>query len=251
MTIDASTRERRDEVVSPELALVDPATAELARAQLTDPDDTLARFEELVLRSRRSSLADLAMDEPARRPALPVGLGAHARGSRLRAAHARVALVAAGCAVLAVGVLLGVRVDLRGTSAGAESSQPGSTATEVERPTIPEPASPAGPNVGSKAPRQPPRAGGPVPPPPVDLQRFAWAPSPGVSGYRVELFRGPDKVFSAGSTAAAITIPKSWTFDGRRQRLEPGEYRWYVWPVVSGRRSGDAIVQAKLVVPPR
>jgi hypothetical protein len=25
-------------------------------------------------------------------------------------------------------------------------------------------------------------------------------------------------------------MPREWTFGGRKHRLEPGLYRWYVWP---------------------
>ena len=77
-------------------------------------------------------------------------------------------------------------------------------------------------------------------------QRFAWAPSPGATAYHVELFRGSAKVFDADTQHTVITIPARWTFDGRTRALGPGEYRWYVWPLVSGIRATRAIVQARL-----
>jgi len=82
-------------------------------------------------------------------------------------------------------------------------------------------------------------------------QRFAWAPSVGASRYHVELFRNSSKVFEADTENPALTIPARWIVDGRERSFEPGEYRWYVWPVTSGIRASKAIVQAKLVIPAR
>ena len=42
-----------------------------------------------------------------------------------------------------------------------------------------------------------------------------------------------------------LTIPIRWDFEQKRQTLQPGDYRWYVWPLTSGhacragRRSGN------------
>jgi hypothetical protein len=77
---------------------------------------------------------------------------------------------------------------------------------------------------------------------------FAWAPSPGASAYHVELFRGAERVFAAQTKKPAIDVPARWQFAGRSQTLEPGSYRWYVWPVVDGKRSAAATVQATLAI---
>jgi hypothetical protein len=79
-------------------------------------------------------------------------------------------------------------------------------------------------------------------------RRFAWAPVDRASGYHVEFFRGAALVFSADTERPALSIPSSWSLNGRRHTLQPGEYRWYVWPLISGRRASAAVVQAKLVV---
>ena len=79
-------------------------------------------------------------------------------------------------------------------------------------------------------------------------RRFVWAPVEGATGYRVQLYRGSSLVFSAGTTGTEVRIPVSWSLGGRRQSLNSGEYRWYVWPVVSGERASEAIVQARLVI---
>jgi hypothetical protein len=83
----------------------------------------------------------------------------------------------------------------------------------------------------------------------ASTRRFAWPPVLGATGYHVELFKGSALVFRKQTTKAEILIPRRWRFDGRLHRLEPGEYRWYVWPLVDGQRAAKAIVQAKLVVP--
>ncbi len=32
--------------------------------------------------------------------------------------------------------------------------------------------------------------------------------------------------------------PRKWKFQGRRYRLKPGKYRWYVWPGLGRRKAG-------------
>ena len=87
------------------------------------------------------------------------------------------------------------------------------------------------------------------PPPGPVARRFAWVPGAGATGYHVEFFQGPTLIFEADVREAAVTVPRTWTYAGRRRTLEPGVYRWYVWPVENGSRASRAIVQARLVVP--
>lgn len=82
-------------------------------------------------------------------------------------------------------------------------------------------------------------------------RRFSWAPVPGASGYRVEFFRGGQMVFAADTIQPEVTIPKVWVLGARRVSLEPGEYRWYVWPVNRGLQARDAVVSARLVIAER
>jgi hypothetical protein len=56
-------------------------------------------------------------------------------------------------------------------------------------------------------------------------------------------------VFEADTRTAEITIPPRWTYRGVRRRLESGEYRWVVWPIVDGKRSTRAVVESTLVEP--
>jgi hypothetical protein len=71
----------------------------------------------------------------------------------------------------------------------------------------------------------------------------------GASRYRVEIHRGSTRIFWRETKKPEVTVPRAWTLEGRQQVLRPGEYRWYVWPIVSGRRSTRAVVQASLSIP--
>jgi hypothetical protein len=97
---------------------------------------------------------------------------------------------------------------------------------------------------GARTP-SPPRSTGVA----TGTRRFAWPPVVGATGYHVELFKGSGLIFRDETKKPEILIRKRWRFNGRHRRLEPGAYRWYVWPLVDGQRKAKAIVQAKLVVP--
>jgi hypothetical protein len=59
---------------------------------------------------------------------------------------------------------------------------------------------------------------------------LAWATVKGASYYNVQLFRGSHKVMSVWPTQPRFKLPRSWVYDGKKQRLAAGRYRWYVWP---------------------
>jgi hypothetical protein len=58
---------------------------------------------------------------------------------------------------------------------------------------------------------------------------LAWSPVAKASYYNVQLVRGR-KVYSAWPARTSLRLPRTWTYNGRRYRLRPGVYRWYVWP---------------------
>lgn len=234
------------EPVSPELVLVDPVLAERVQARLPQPDDTLARVDSLVQASRRVALAQRSTEIP-RRPDRQL-VEPTRRIARRR--QGRSAALAGGVAAgtLVIALMLGVRVDLAGNPAGADT-------TVLDKPPIL--SAPAAPSSPPKVPPKPQPKPKPVPSRPAksaitpEPQRFAWAPDPDASGYHVELFRDSSRVFDADTKRPALTIPAHWRFGGRSRSLEPGDYRWYVWPVFAGQRAARAIVQAKLTIPPR
>ena len=143
------------------------------------------------------------------------------RGSRRRRPAAFAGVVAAG--TLIVGLLLGVRIDLAGNPAGADTgrdhrSRTGCSGSE-------DPAHP------SRSRRQKP-AGKPKPQP----QRFAWAPVPDASAYHVELPRLVEGVRD-GHGARRADHPAA--LDVRRPNAPsraPGNTAG-TWPVTSGRRA--------------
>jgi hypothetical protein len=143
----------------------------------------------------------------------------------------------------------GILVVLTGMAFLVGSRVDGETPTAAPLPAIAEPQPPAARTGTSEGANQPSARRRP-PSTEVGTRRFAWPPVVGATGYHVELFNGPALVFRNETTKPEILIPRRWRLDGRLRRLEPGEYRWYVWPVVNGQRKASAIVQAKLVVPP-
>ena len=253
--MDRSTYEE----TSPELVLVDRELALRARERLPEPADTLARLEREISLQRLVALQPDDFGD-----ALEGTTSGRSRLDRREPSLRRRPglLVAAATAAMLViaALLLGVQVDLRGNPAGAESvieartNDSGSAeapepATEAVREPAPvtEPApAPAPPKV------EPSTRGTRYKPPGQDAARqprpFAWAPVTGASAYRVEFFRGTDRIYSGATTRPQLELPRTWRFDGRIQRLRPGIYRWYVWPVRDGRRDTRATVQAELVI---
>lgn len=222
------------EASSPELVLVDHMLARGARDELPEPADTIACIERDVAQRQLVVLAS-ALPEDA-------GLGAARTHEPRRRAHdrtrARLVVGAALAASLAITLLLGVNVDFRGSPAGAGRTEPETTVAADTPPT---------PRTPTRAPESATRPGAVSPP--TARRVFAWAPVPGASGYHMELYRGDSLIYAGDSDEPRLSQPGSWTLAGREQRLEPGAYRWYVWPVVDGLRQSHATVQAELVVP--
>jgi hypothetical protein len=232
------TAARYPETLSPELALVDPRLGARARAALRRPPDTLETIQHLVRMRRAATLAARVGDDPL----------VHFAPGRLRWLHPfgrvrrRVLVVGATVAVSMAALMLGVRVDLSGTPAGAEpegTRDPTAVSSGTETQTVRPSGAPTAPVPSRDSEHetlQQPR-------------RFAWAPVEGASGYHVELFRGATLVLARQTVDPDVVIAPRWRFAGKVEEFEPGFYRWYVWPVVSGLRASQAIVQARLDIP--
>ena len=65
-----------------------------------------------------------------------------------------------------------------------------------------------------------------------------WSAVPKATYYNVQLFRNGQKILTTWPTTTSLHLEQSWRYDGRRQRLTPGRYRWYVWPGF-GKRSAN------------
>lgn len=229
---------------SPELVLVDPDLAELARASLPASTDTIA------------NLGDAARVRALRR----LSYGAEQSNDLEESVFARRAaswrmVFAVGAGVVVTTVLAAFL--LHSSDRGREATQtltasvsdlqtpPAVTAT----PTTPPPKSRTPKSQRPKPQRSKPRSASGVPARSAPVPRtFAWAPVDRASGYRFELFRGSSLVLRRDTRAPRLSVPTRWTFGGKERRLSRGTYRWYVWAVVDGKRGSSAIVQAALQV---
>jgi hypothetical protein len=160
-------------------------------------------------------------------------------------------------AALASALLVGVRIDLGGQPAGADSSigEPPVASTQTGR----SPRKPAATAPSTKPKTRTHRstrtskpavkpAATPTPQVAKQPRRFVWAPVAGASAYRVQFFRGSTLIFQARTDKAEVTVPPSWTLAGVRRSLTPGTYRWNVWPITKAGQQSKAVVQAELVV---
>jgi hypothetical protein len=66
---------------------------------------------------------------------------------------------------------------------------------------------------------------------------LVWTAVKGASYYNVVLVRGR-RVFSAWPVRTRLQLPRSWSYRGRRHKLRPGLYRWYVWPGIGPFSAG-------------
>lgn len=247
-------------LVTPELALIDPVLAATERERLPDPDDTLSRLisvgaRPLVPRTAVGSVPP-KVDPGGVQPNMTAsGL---ASGGRRRAAPipprrfhpprtARLVVVAVigslSMAALLVGSIRGPELGARPATIVEES--PRTSSADSGAPVSASTTAAGKPRRPGRTPRQRTEepAGGIALP-----RRFAWAPVARASAYRVEFYRRSERILAATTTHAQIVIPARWESGGRVRRLQPGDYRWYVWSIVDGKRAPSAIVQAKLVV---
>jgi hypothetical protein len=56
-----------------------------------------------------------------------------------------------------------------------------------------------------------------------------WRAVPGASYYHVQLFRGGKRILAAWPARPQLALRPTWSWGGRRYRLDRGTYRWYVW----------------------
>ena len=294
--------------VSPELALVDPELARLARMRLHEPGlfrpgarpgEAAPRLEpawppavgaalrtaappavslaaaEVLAERTAVARADRFFQPPSTRApittremaavAAALVLGAGLGGSAAWLLPDRSSSVARPPAAAPLTPSVGISPDPPSVSPGKPAAAaPGAAkpapaskpAPAKPAPAKPAPAKPAlaKPAAGAPAATSPaapttPPAAGPVAKPAAASRTFAWAPAPAAAGYEVQLFRGDERVFLGRTKQARLTIGPSWRYEGTPKALEPGRYRWYVWPVAGdGTRAEQAIVQARVVI---
>jgi hypothetical protein len=59
---------------------------------------------------------------------------------------------------------------------------------------------------------------------------LVWTAVRRASYYNVQLIRNGRRVLSAWPDRPSFRLRRTWLYRGRRYRLRPGVYRWYVWP---------------------
>jgi hypothetical protein len=79
---------------------------------------------------------------------------------------------------------------------------------------------------------------------------LVWSAARGASYYNVVLVRGR-RMYSAWPVHARLQLPRSWKYRGRKYKLRPGTYRWFVWPgrgKLSAGRYGKLLGASSFVV---
>jgi hypothetical protein len=62
-----------------------------------------------------------------------------------------------------------------------------------------------------------------------------WLPRATARYYNVQLLRRGAKLLSAWPSRPRLALRARWRYRGRRYRLRPGTYRWFVWPGLGSR----------------
>ena len=81
---------------------------------------------------------------------------------------------------------------------------------------------------------------------------LVWTAVKRANYYNVQLFFRGRKVLSAWPARPGFRLRRAWSSNGRRHRLRPGLYRWYVWPGlgrISAPKYGRLLGSSTFVVP--
>lgn len=249
--------------LSPELAMVDPDLAQVARARLHEAGS----FRPAVHRGaawERSGLprplpsAAVRSDVAPSPPRLTAAAAAIVHATCTATSDPRrwrwiLAMGAVACLVGLYGVpaVISTGSDSPPAQASTDEGRAARAATaSTERPARVSPRASERPTPtkrATSAPASPARTKRATPP---EKRTFAWAPVAGAAGYEVQLFRGPDRLLLKRTRDSRLELSASWRYEDRRVELRPGTYRWYVWPVESsGAVSSKPVVQATLTIP--
>jgi hypothetical protein len=73
----------------------------------------------------------------------------------------------------------------------------------------------------------------------VQLPLLIWKGVRKADYYNVQIFRGGRKVLSSWPRRPRFQVERRWRFGGKRYRLVPAKYCWYVWPGYGKRAKRD------------
>lgn len=65
--------------------------------------------------------------------------------------------------------------------------------------------------------------------------RLSWRAARGASYYNLQLLKAGRKILSTWPRGPHLRLPRVWKYLGKRHRLGPGLYHWYVWPGYGAR----------------
>lgn len=275
------------DIVSPELALVDPELREKARARLpsyeqlaerrrSDESALEVRADTIPLISPELALVDPVLAEWARarlpdppytqsarddvQAAIPASPRAEVEWTPARARDRRTRRVMRGPARAASRAVALVVLAAAGFfTSGALDTQSGSAPVAFS--VAAETAAAGRPKAASKghttnSPSVPPQPAGTAKrPTPTKSQlaprAFGWVAVAGAASYEVEFVRAGRRIFAGKTIQPRLTLSTRWTYRAHKFRLVPGLYRWNVWPIynsASGSRRGRPVVQSRLTV---
>jgi hypothetical protein len=85
----------------------------------------------------------------------------------------------------------------------------------------------------------------------ADQPILRWGAVKGANYYNVQLYRGSKRVWAAWPTTNQLGLPNAWRWSGKKHRLGPGRYRWYVWAGFGARSFARyrTVGSAQFVVP--
>jgi hypothetical protein len=245
------------EPLSPELALVDPQLADLARERLPSERFAVSRAaprprDDRPGRPSAVAESDVELSETSSDYAEDVSAPEKARPRRRRVftvALGLLALVAAGFPIVAHEVTVGDSAygtipnptESKPVQREADTRQRG-RANEGQRSS----ARTASPH-STKPAAKPKTRSQSVRPSAVPTRVFIWPAVSRATFYKVEFFRRGRKIFEAAPTMPRIELPLRWVYKGRHFRLTPRTYRWDVRAAFGPRsrpRYGKLITQS-------
>ena len=240
------------EPLTPELALVDPELARVARdrlppsGQTPSPAGGVTSSPEQVAAARTASSsvpsqgrAGYEPPEETRRLGAPV---APRRRRRIFLGAIAVALAAIAAYALAPDSIVREEAANRASKNSLTHTKPTPRTAGASAPSAPRHSG----VLAAKAQRRTDSQA----PAPFSSRVFIWPAVSDATFYKVEFWRGYREVFKALSSKPRLELPSRWVYRGHRYKVVPGIYSWKVTPAfgpASRLRYGAPIIRSSWV----